>query len=295
VSYLGKFQDRILRVAPWYLRQKNIGTLLEAIGLTLDGNVDGLLVGMRRGYPLRCTPDAFADLSKDRKIRLYPNESDQSKRFRLAHWRQIRRTRGCHYGEMINIQPFFLGPGGATVQPNGDQYLPTIRIVHQSGDPGGGPIATWHQLDPFGGYTWTRPGASNWNWDGQTAKWSRWGAIIFLPSNFTGADVYDGGDVYDAGATYDGVSSALVSDLVQGLIEAKAAHSRLSWVIATTLQPGSSIPGFPGRHPFDPNDVAITLPDGSTTLPVGNWGNLVNNLNQPTRPPWASFLYWDNG
>ena len=298
MSTPGKLQGLIGRIGVWYLGQKNVARILEATGLVLDGAADSMVVGMRRSQPYRCTPDAFGDLSKDRKIRLYPNESEASKRWRLAHWRQIRRTRGCHYGEMVNVQPFFLGPNGATIQPSGDSYLPTIRTYHQSGDPGGGALTTCHTLGSDGSYTWERA-AFAWNWDGQTAKWSRSFTIIYLPANFSSAVVYDSGAVYDGGAIYDGIPSGMVANIVAGLLEAKAPHYRLSALIFTTLRPTDSIPGFPGVRPFDPQSTLTTNADWSTNLPAGNWGGLVYtsgpHIGLATRPPWASFGYQDNG
>ena len=108
--------------------------------------------------------------------------------------------------------------------------------------------------------------------------------------------VYDDGvTVYDGGAVYDGVTALAIRDMVANLKEAKAAHSRLAGIIATTLQPTDPIPDCVGTHyPFDPTDTAQLLSNGATSLPVGNWGGLVDPYtNEPTRPAWASWLYED--
>jgi len=295
MSFPGLIQSIGARIAAWYLGGKNIATVIEAANLTLDGAADGMLVGMRRSQPYRCTTDAFADLSKDRKIRLYPNESEASKRYRLAHWRQIRRTRGCHYGEMINVQPFFLGPGGATVDSSGVSFLPWIRVFHQSGDPGGGALTTCHTLDPLGNYTWQRS-AFAWNWDGNTSQWSRFWMVIYLPANFATSFAYwDRLGSWDDGVSiWDGVPSNLLASIVQGVLEAKAAHSHFGGLIVTSLQPTDSIPGFSGSHPFDPTRSAWSAnSDGSTNVPVGNWASPIwtsgPSFGLNSRPGWATF------
>jgi hypothetical protein len=294
MAYPGRLQSLSARIAAWYLGGKNLATFLEATGLTLDGAADGMLVGMRRSQPYRCTVDAFPDLSKDRKIRLYPNESEASKRYRLAHWRQIRRTRGCHYGEMVNVQPFFLGPNGATVDSNGVSYLPWIRIYHQSGNPGGGAKTTCHTLDPTGVYTWQRA-AFAWNWSGPTAQWSRFWMVIYLPANFpTNGALWDGSAVWDGSALWDGVPAVLLANIVAGVLEAKAAHSHFGGLIVTSLQPTADIPSHAGVHPFDPTRASWpSNADGSSNIPFGNWTYPVwtsgANFGLNSRPSWATF------
>lgn len=292
----GTFQQSIGRIAVWYLRQRNIATFLEAVGLTLDGATQTLYTGLDLSNPLRCPSSQLPVISADRKIRIYQTEPDASKRYRLAHWRQLRRTFGSHYGEMLNIQPFFLGTDG--LGP-----LPTIRIVHQSGFPaaGGLPRATWHTLAPDGTYSVVRRSTSNWNWDGVASKWSRWWCIIYLPPGFVDSFNWDSGPsfTWDSGLIWDGVPAAVFADLFGGLTEAKAAHSRCCGLITTSLQPTDDIPGLPGVHPFDPESVSTTNADGSTNLPIGNWGELSYssgpNIGRHTRAPWATFYNWTNG
>lgn len=295
----GLIQGLIGRIGVYYLRQKNLGTFLESIGLVLDGAADGMIIGARRSQPYRCTVDAFGDLSKDRKIRIYPNESEASIRYRLAHWRQIRRTRGCHYGEMLNVQPFFLGPGGATIQPSNDSYLPWIRVYHQSGDPGGGTLTTCHTLSPTGVYTWERA-AFQWNWDGLSERWSRFWMVIYLPIGFAGNGfAWDDGTLWDAGPVWDGIPMAMLDAIVAGVLESKAAHSRFSGLIVTSLQPGDDIPEHAGVHPFDPQSAYTSNASHSTNLPDGNWASAVyptgSFMGLNARAPWATFYAIDNG
>ncbi len=269
----GKFQQLITDIVPWYMRQQNVATFLEAIGLVLDGAHDGLLTGLRLSQPLRCIPEAFPALSKDRKVRLYPNETEASKRYRLAHWRQLRRTWGCHYGEMFNVQPYFL-PG----------VPPTIHIVHQSG--GGSPVATWHKMTAAGVYAWSRATPSNFNYDGQTSKWSRWG--VFLDMSGTGIappNTYDDGHTYDDGARYDvgmpgGLPYQSQLDLVQMFRDVKAAHS---WLMFVALDWTGTI---------DPAGTPIQDASGWWSLPNGKWGRRTDpTTGLGTRPPMIEWIY----
>jgi hypothetical protein len=88
----------------------------------------------------------------------------------------------------------------------------------------------------------------------------------------------------------------VIADIVGATKEAKAAHSRLAGVITTLLTPTTDIDNGGGVvYPFDPLSTAITLADGSTSLPTGNWNTPVDPVtNLPTRPWWASFIYSDD-
>jgi hypothetical protein len=287
MAYFGKFQRLVSFVAPWFLRQKNLGTFLEAVGLLHDGAADNMIQGMRLGYPLRCPANQLPTISYDRGIKLYPSEPEASQRQRLSMWWQLHKTRGSHQGEMRHVQPYFL-PG----------TLPWIRIVHQAGD---GSVATWHTLDPSGHYSATTASPSNWNWDGQTSKWSRWWAIVYLPAGYASVTTgtWDGSSAWDGTALWDGLPAAIFADLWQMFSDWKAARSWFGGLIVTALQPTDSIPGHPGVHPFDPASTSTTNADGSTNLPTGSWGSPVYlsgpSLGLPTRPSWATFYNINNG
>lgn len=276
MSYFGQFQ-RIIRenVAVWYLRQKNIGTFLEAIGLVLDGSIDGLRRGLRLSQPLRCDVEWFGPLSKDRKRPLYPNEPEASKRQRLRMWRQLARSAGSAYGAMANLQPYFL-PG----------TLPRILIAHQSGDPGGGAITTWHVMAPDGSYSWYRPATSNHNYDGQTAKWSRWFCYIDLSgTGITPPNTYDDGHTYDDGAVYDSpqLTPAKCADIVNILLDSNPPHAWLSAVVLTWT-------------PIDITATPVQDATGWWSLPAGHWGTTVDtSTGHGTRPPYMIWIYDNAG
>lgn len=267
--FLGPIQRFVATVPPWYVRGKNIGTLLESAALARDNNLETLIQGLRLSQPLRCDESALEQLSRDRGIRIYPTEPVASKRYRLSRWWQLRRQFGTLQGQMRNLQPYFL------------PAVPTIRMVHQDG---AGGRATWHTLDGDGVYTITKTEPSNWDWDGRTSRWSRYWCIIYRDDamGYDAPAEYDDGTEWDGGALWDGgPSTAQIADIVGALREAKAAHSRLAGVFMTT-------------EGFDPEATATTDAEGWTSLPVGNWRYAADPITGlPTRPPYASLIYKD--
>ena len=294
---MGVFRNTILNFAPSWMQQRWMTALLHAYADELDGFALRVFDGLRSANPyaagartstgtlLQCDADVLPWHAADRGIRLYDSEPELSKRVRLGQWRQLKKRRGSHQGELRNLQPFWLAEATS--------ILPTMRIVHQSNE--GTPTATWHTLSSEGVYSVHRASPSNWNYDGQASKWARFWLIIYLPSSLAYGEpvYYDAGEAFDGGSIYDGLTSAVIADIVAAVKEAKAAHSRLSGIITTTLAATDPIPGEVVR-PFEPTTTAITLSDGSTSLPVGNWGVAVDPVtNLPTRPSWASWIYED--
>lgn len=291
------FQDRIHLIAPEWWQGPDMAKWLGAFAKTLDHFADRAIDGLRNSTPyaagakladgrlIECDSDVLSWFARDRGISIYSSEPDLSKRYRLSRWRQLKKRRGSHLGELENLQPFWLATQSS--------LLPTVRVVHQNNE--GTPSCCWYTLSPDRSYAIRRRTTSNWDYDGQASKWSRFWVILHLPVGYSTAIAYDDGSVWDGGAVYDGISALAIRDIVHNIKEAKAAHSRLAGVIATSLQPTDVIPGVSGTHyPFDPLDTAQTSAEGWTTLPVGNWGSVVDpDTNLPTRPPWASWLYED--
>ena len=270
MSFVGVIQQAIANLGPSFLQQKNVGAFLEAVGLTLDGSVEQLAQGMRLSQPLRCDSSALPVLSYDRGIRTYATEPEASKRYRLSQFWQLRRQFGTHQGEMRNLQPFFL------------PYAPIIRIVHQSGD---GVTATWHTLAADGTYSVHQQEPSNWDWDSEVGKWSRFWVIVYVDDvGLPAQPTWDGGQLWDGGSVWGGLyTRAQILDMVGAIVDAKSAHSKLAGLIFAT-DPAS----------FDPTATPATNPDGSTTLPTGNWGQIIDHTTgQPTRLQSAVFAYLD--
>lgn len=294
------FQDWIWTLAPSWFQGPYMRGMLGGFAYALDDFRDRALDGIRDAIPyaagarladgrlIQCDADVLAYHSRDRGISIYSSEPELSKRYRLSRFRQLKKRRGEHIGELENLQPFWLATQAST--------LPTVKIVHQ--DNQGSPSSVWYTLTPAGVVSVKRRNTSNWDYDGNANRWSRFWVILHLPPGYSSVAVYDDGStVYDGGAVYDGVTALAIRDMVANIKEAKAAHSRLAGIIATTLQPTDPIPGVAGTHyPFDPTDTAQTSAEGWTSLPVGNWESIVDPATGlPTRPPWASWLYEDQG
>lgn len=267
-SFVGTIQRLVGRVGPWFLHSRNIGRFLQAFAVVYDNAITALQQGLALSHPLRCDPSAFPVLSLDRTIRLYPSEPEASKRIRLANWLQFHRQRATHLGELLHSQPYF--------SPD----HPVMRIVHQDG---AGASATWWSIAADGSLSEHKAVPSNWDYDGQTEKWSRWWVILYVPPSIFTLFRYDDGCVYDDPTViYDGLIKQIALDITTMIREAKGAHSQLHGYILAT-DPAS----------FDPTATAVTSPDGWTTLPIGNWGTCISDPPDAvrTRPPTAFWIY----
>jgi hypothetical protein len=266
-SFVGTIQRLVARVGPWFLHSRNLGRFLQAFAVVYDNSITDLQQGLALSHPLRCDPSAFPTLSIDRTIRLYPSEPESSKRERLANWLQIHRRRGTHLGELLHSQPYFAPDH------------PVMRIVHQDG---AGDSATWWSIAADGSLSEYKAEPSNWDYDGQTSKYSRFWVILYVPASLINLVSYDDGTLYDGGAVYDGVMTQIARDITAMILESKSAHSQLQAYILAT-DPAS----------FDPTATAVVSPEGWTTLPVSNWGAMISAppISVRTRLPTAVWIY----
>lgn len=269
-SLVGTIQGILSRIGPYFLHSRNIGRFLEAVGITYDSGIESLKRGLYLAQPFKADPSGLPVMSVDRTIRLYPNETDASKRLRLSQWLQLHRARGTHIGELRHAQPYFL--------PD----TPIMRIVHQDG---AGASATWYTIAADGSISISRKTPSNWDYDGQTSHWSRFWVIIYAPASVVTSVKYDDGGVYDHGPpeVYDGgVVTAVARDIMNMFLEWHSAHSRVGAIILAT-DPSS----------FNPSATATTDPTGWTSLPVGNWGSSMSGppSAHKTRLPTAFWIY----
>lgn len=265
--FVGTVQRVVARVGPWFLHSRNIGRFLQAFAVVYDNSITALQQGLALAHPLRSDTSAFPVQSLDRSIRLYPSEPESSKRTRLANWLQFHRQRATHLGELIHSQPYF-----------GVEH-PVMRIVHQDG---AGASATWWSIAADGTLSEHKAVPSNWDYDGQPEKWSRFWVILFAPASIITFARYDDGRFWDDGFPYDGVLTQVARDIAAMIQEAKAGHSQLQGYILAT-DPAS----------FDPTATSVLMPDGWTTLPVGNWGSPTSGPPDSvhTRPPTAVWIY----
>jgi hypothetical protein len=271
MTWIGSLQKAIVERAPYWIRAGFGGIFLQSLGLTLDTAQATLLHGLRQTRPGVCFEDALTYLGADRGIIRYPTEPVASYRQRLKEWRQILAHHGSHYGEMLDLQPFFLQ--GAT---------PRIRIVHQAGD---GSCSTWHTLNPDGTYEVHRQTPSNWNWDQNFFRWSRFWVIVYVDADVgpVGAE-WDDGCEWDDGTIWDGyLTTAQITDILAIVNGAKAPHSVCSGIILAT-DPAS----------FDPTVATTPIGDGTFTHPSGDWDRVIRAATGlPVRLATASYAYED--
>jgi len=305
--------ETVLPAAGGHLTGPQFAALWAAFGAQMDAGAEQTFAGRLQANPwaggldpqrtgaarasdgrlLECEPFVLPILAAQRGLRLYSSSATLANRYRLARWLQIRASFGTDEGKLRNLQSLFVGiPDGV----GGFLPLPTLRLFFQSNE--GTPTSTCHTLDPEGLHTVVKADPSTWNFDNQPAKCSRFWVVVYLPVGYGGAWQWDGGDNWDAGQLWDAVTAAAIADWVAALKEAKGAGSRLAGLFVTALQPSDDIPGYPGRHIFDPTDTAIQDPLGWTSLPIGNWGTPVYTsgpyFGHDTMIPYAALVYSDN-
>lgn len=280
-------------VPPWW--GPNLRTLVTAFGTQMDANAETVMFARLQALPfagganatrqgaarladgrlIECEPFVLPIHAEQRGLRLYRNEPTISRRVRCARFRPLHAHRATHRGELEHLHPYFL-PG----------VLPVMRIVHQSGDPGSGAMATWHTVDADSVYSVHRETTSNWDWDGATTQWSRWWAIIYLDGVLPEPALWDDGiAIWDDGVTFwGGATDIVMADWVAMLRDWGAAHAACWGVGITWADPAVR---------FEPSGTSATDPDGWTTYPVGNYGNLVDPVTHlATRPPDVEWI-WD--
>lgn len=291
------FQEGIKRFFPGYMLRRWSSTLIEAVGAHLDEQAQRAFDGQCAAIPysggaktrgnvkLECASDVLPWHAGDRGIKLYTTEPEASRRLRLSRWRELKRRRGSHRGEMEHVQPYFLGEDGLGV-------LPRIRIVHRSNEDT--PRATWHTLsgsyDPGGAgiYSVYRKSPSNWDFHTFFERWSEWWAIVYTPGSVLapGTTYWNDGHLWNGGQIWGGVPLAVLEDLIAMFIDWQAAHSRCCGII---LAHDLSL--------FDPTADPALVGDGRTTLPSAvwlgiPWSYLVNPAtNLPTRPQNATWIF----
>jgi hypothetical protein len=284
---------------PTWFQGPNVNTFYESICSLLDSIAQRFLdarmaaipwagpgVGVEEpltstGQRLECQPDALPYHSRDRGIPLYTTEGLLSRRQRLAMWRQLRAHRGTHWGAIEHIRPYFADKVAA-----GNTY-PRITVVFQDNE--GTPASVWYQWMIDGTKTITRVSPSNFDYDGQPTKRTRF--WIFLEMNGTGYSApvtYGSGRTYNDGALYGvGTFTAQAqADLVAMALDWHSAHSWLAGVVL--IWPGYTTLNITGTPTQDA--------DGRWSLPNGKWGSLIDpGTGKATRPAGWQWIYDSEG
>jgi hypothetical protein len=238
------------------------------IGYSLDLIKDAFLERLRLGHLVRfpqqgpdgtpAPPDALSAMGNDRRVVRGINEDGASYSRRLLAWLDDRKTAGNPFTLMRKLAEY-----------TGDGCV--FKTVDNSGN--------WFILAADGTRSLHLKQA-NWDWDGNTAKWSRFWVIIHPPATLwtTGATFADGtkwGDAKTWGTTATREQVQTVRSIVA---DWKPAGTRCVNIIVA----------------LDPASFDYTAAVDSTGMPDGLWGHWskkVAGVQVPAR--LATARYWD--
>lgn len=278
------YQRLVPGLAPPWMQGPNMGTLLEAIGSQLDCNAQQVLDGRVMGNPysggalladgsqIQCPPFVLPIHAEQRGITLYATEPEDSQRFRTSQWLQLHRRRGTHWGEIEHVLPYFLN------MVNAGYAYPQITICFQ--DNAATPSAMWYRVDPSGNRILKKVTPSNFDYDNQAHKRTRWWAFLEMAgTGYTAPITYGSGHTYSDGSDYgqggtNPFTAAMMADIVNMFQDWHSAHSWLAGVILVWAPASLDILGTPTQDA-----------DGRWSLPNGHWGTTVDPLTgKATRP-----------
>lgn len=204
------FRDSILKVAPRWLANGNVGKVLYAIGVHLDLLGDVVIAGIRKRYPEADSEDAAAAIGRDRKIIRGRDESYETYAPRLRRWLDDHPRRGNPYAMLRQLYAFW------AADPRSEISLAYI-----------GPNKSYFSMNAAGEITriitsaWVPP-------DWTPSGWARWLLIYAWPDPLDPPIQYgDPGETWGSGRVWgSGLSSQDVADIRRVPRQWGNAHSR---------------------------------------------------------------------
>ena len=151
-------RDKVIQIAPPWLRRKWGARVLYSFGLLFDGVTDWQLQGLRARFPSLADESALAPLGRDRRIVRGYRETAAAYRDRLLRWLDDWRIAGNPVAILQQVQGYY-GPA-----------KPRVRTVSNRG--------TWFTLEPDGTVEIHRKRA-NFDWDGNVDLWARFWLIVY--------------------------------------------------------------------------------------------------------------------
>ncbi len=181
-------------LAPRWLTEGEGGLVGYALDLVKDAFVRRLELGHLARFPQNGPDgetgptDALIALGRDRRVVRGLDETDAAYAARLVTWLTDRKTAGNPYTLMRQLAAY-------TGSSNGCSF----RTVDNSGN--------WYSRSATGVET-ASLATGNWNWDGNTAAWSRFWVIIYPGTLWTSTgDTWgDDGEWGDADSTWGGTT-----------------------------------------------------------------------------------------
>jgi hypothetical protein len=264
VTQPARFRLARYKTAPAWLTTGEGELVGYALDVVKDAFVERLRLGLMARLPYNdpngattAPADALAAMGRDRKVVRGINESDASYAGRLLAWLDDRKTAGNPFALMQKLAEY-TGPG------------PMFRTVDNRGN--------WYTRAVDGERSFLLD-QGNWDWDGDTDRWSRFWVIIYPNGLWTeGLAWGDVGAVWgEEEQTWGSTATAEQVQTIRSLVaDWKPAGTRCKNIIIAF-----------DNADFDPEGFAGSLPDGLW----GRWAKKTGGLYVTARNPDAR--YWD--
>lgn len=268
-------------IIPW-MRGDVGARLLFAAGMQLDGLAEQFRLAQLQRYPEHCLPEALPHIGRDRVIFRGLSETDASYATRLT---QARAT-----WKLAGNAPTLLRQLWALLTPGSTTRIRYVVNGYDGTAVTGTQFSDWWTIDDTGlSHLRTDPGASNWDWDGDSlgyGKQARFWIIVYRtdvtpaiwgvpPPDTWGEEGWYWGtgnadrswiiDTYNVVKTFRAAGSALGpwQGYGGGLIIADPTETGAPWGAGGPFDPTAS-PGYP-------------MPDG--------------DFNTPSNRPSAGVIY----
>lgn len=250
---MASFRSSIAAVAPPWLRGPVAARFLYGFGAVMDATAEWMRQGVLARFPGAGAPDALPYIGRDRQIVRGFAESADSYAERLRRWLDDWRVAGSPISVLAQLRGYLLG------------VRPVLRTVDNTGN--------WHSLDASDVHTWSR--GANWNWDGLTARWWRWWAIVYSSAGpwETEGTWSDGSTSWGDGGTWGTTATtAEVETLRAILAQWRSAHALPQWIVVA----------------FDPDSFDPTAPEPDGTW--GTWSVDDGGIRRPSRLGSARYI-----
>lgn len=249
---------------PRWLTDGEGGLVAYALDMIRDAFVNRLVQGYRAGFPQsgpERTPaptDALNRIGQDRRVIRGINESDADYAARLVNWLVDRRTAGNPYTLMRQLAAYTGAATGCSFRT----YDVRGNCYSRAAD----------------GTQTANLNTGLWNWDGDTARWSRFWVIIYP------------GTLWTTGPGSWGSSSTAAWNGAAGLgwgSTAAAEHVRsLQAIVADWKPAGTRCQNIVLAFDLASFNPATPEPDGLWR----NWSKVVAGVRVPARLSTARYL-----